>query len=622
MTQPVFHGTLAALFVAHLFAACGSGGQSGRCGNGKVEPGEECDGPDLAQQTCGSLGYQGGTLFCAEDCRFDRSGCTGLCGDGVLDSAEEVCDGTDLGSASCQSEGFHGGVLSCSEDCQAVVTGDCCDHECPASGSGECVGHVLWVCDFRGAGCLEWTATDCTVSAQVCDDSASAPACTFLCAGACTEPGATQCVDETNLATCIDDGQGCQRWVESACADHCGGVPPACFRSGHGTACDDLYSLDGRTFPHIVVGDFNGGIISYPGSCQTGEHPLYLSYTLGALIPGRLLLRVTDHSGPPAWPQISAWTAAGGADFCDFDQRAEIGCVTGDGETTELLLDTHGRSPGDILYIIVSGDASPYPLHDPVIVVEEIDCALPTQATVVSPLAVEDVDPRLNLVFEFLDPPVPTAGTVEIQENGLPLLLYDLGTSPSEVSWSGHRMIVDPVAPLSLGVEVTVVLSLESSICGNPISSSFTFSTASSLPPAGESCADVIPASNHGVTTVGYYEASTLDILNADLVDCRAAYSGDADSVWSFTLDAMATAVQIAITKSVRNRLVAVLVDDCLSSTTSLACATDWELPVFLLSASGLTPGARYYLVVGNAYETATFPDPGFTQFEITQFGP
>jgi len=46
------------------------------CGNGTVEEGEQCDGSDLAGQTCESLGYAGGTLSCNPDCTFDTSGCT------------------------------------------------------------------------------------------------------------------------------------------------------------------------------------------------------------------------------------------------------------------------------------------------------------------------------------------------------------------------------------------------------------------------------------------------------------------------------------------------------------------------------------------------------------------
>jgi hypothetical protein len=47
------------------------------CGNEVIEPGEQCDGTNLAQATCVSLdqGFTGGALACTA-CAFDTSGCT------------------------------------------------------------------------------------------------------------------------------------------------------------------------------------------------------------------------------------------------------------------------------------------------------------------------------------------------------------------------------------------------------------------------------------------------------------------------------------------------------------------------------------------------------------------
>ena len=46
------------------------------CGNGVVDPGEQCDGSDLDGQTCSSQGFAGGgTLSCNNDCTFNISQC-------------------------------------------------------------------------------------------------------------------------------------------------------------------------------------------------------------------------------------------------------------------------------------------------------------------------------------------------------------------------------------------------------------------------------------------------------------------------------------------------------------------------------------------------------------------
>lgn len=47
------------------------------CGNGSVEPTEECDGATLAGESCTSLGFSGGTLGCRTTCEFETKDCTG-----------------------------------------------------------------------------------------------------------------------------------------------------------------------------------------------------------------------------------------------------------------------------------------------------------------------------------------------------------------------------------------------------------------------------------------------------------------------------------------------------------------------------------------------------------------
>jgi hypothetical protein len=46
------------------------------CGNGRLDPGEQCDGTDLFGRDCATLGFTGGTLACRPDCLFDTRHCT------------------------------------------------------------------------------------------------------------------------------------------------------------------------------------------------------------------------------------------------------------------------------------------------------------------------------------------------------------------------------------------------------------------------------------------------------------------------------------------------------------------------------------------------------------------
>lgn len=61
------------------------------CGDGAVGAEEECDGDDLANETCLSRGMLGGgTLQCSDDCMFDVSACS-LGGDQPSDGLWSAC---------------------------------------------------------------------------------------------------------------------------------------------------------------------------------------------------------------------------------------------------------------------------------------------------------------------------------------------------------------------------------------------------------------------------------------------------------------------------------------------------------------------------------------------------
>lgn len=61
------------------------------CGNGFVEPGEQCDASNLNGATCPSQGFPYGALACTSSCTFDTSGCLAVRftdnGDGTVSDA-------------------------------------------------------------------------------------------------------------------------------------------------------------------------------------------------------------------------------------------------------------------------------------------------------------------------------------------------------------------------------------------------------------------------------------------------------------------------------------------------------------------------------------------------------
>jgi cysteine-rich repeat protein len=88
----------------------GSGGSMAAsvlgCGDGVRVEGEACDGADLGDATCESLGYDSGELACGLDCSFDDAACVGneRCGDGLDNDKDGLVDCQDGDcTAACES---------------------------------------------------------------------------------------------------------------------------------------------------------------------------------------------------------------------------------------------------------------------------------------------------------------------------------------------------------------------------------------------------------------------------------------------------------------------------------------------------------------------------------------
>jgi hypothetical protein len=258
-----------------------------------VQPGEECDGEDLAGATCTSLGFLGGTLACDARCRFDVGGCfAALCGNGALEPGESCdpggIDGTlpNFGDATCETLGFPGpGTLTCTADCLAIVTvphcgasvtdpcmrdddceaGDVCAAGCSQCGNGfvdageECDegpsnGSTPNHCrdDCRAPHCGDGIADVAHCAGDpdtVCTTAADCPPDEACIAGEQCDQGSAVCVGGTNAgASCCGEsdcpdgdctGDECERNrddIPGCC--HCGCTAEASACGGPGD-CDD-----------------------------------------------------------------------------------------------------------------------------------------------------------------------------------------------------------------------------------------------------------------------------------------------------------------------------------------------------------------------------------------------
>ena len=230
------------------------------CGNGEIDRGEQCDGANLNEKTCETLGFDGGTLGCTAACLFETSACTAPplpCGNGEIDRGEQ-CDGANLNDKTCADHGFVGGELGCTSTCQFDTTG------CNNCGNGviddgeQCDGANLndKTCADQGftGGELGCTST-CQFDTTGCNN----------CGNGVIDDG-EQC-DGANLndKTCADQG-----FVggELGCTSTCQFDTSGCTNCGN-DVIDDGEECDGIDFGDKTCADFGyaGGELDCTDQC-------------------------------------------------------------------------------------------------------------------------------------------------------------------------------------------------------------------------------------------------------------------------------------------------------------------------------------------------------------------
>lgn len=97
---------------AQTFGAKNAAAAPETCGDGTLQPGEQCDGAELGGQTCEGLGRGGGALACAPTCTFDTSQCGGQQLAVVINELESTDDRIELYNAGDQPIDLTGWILT------------------------------------------------------------------------------------------------------------------------------------------------------------------------------------------------------------------------------------------------------------------------------------------------------------------------------------------------------------------------------------------------------------------------------------------------------------------------------------------------------------------------------
>ena len=577
------------------------------CGDGVREGLEECDGTDLAGQTCADFGHNSGTLSCAANCTFDSSACATieLCGNGVDDDGDTLAD--------CDDDDCAGDAVNCpscgddvvnqdTEDCDgaAEITTSCAD-------LGYSHGTVACneFCTFDVTGCVP--VEDCSVPGDEdgneladCEDPAcaDAPGC-FNCGNGILQQG-EQC-DGTNFGgqTCGDhgfdtgslacDATTCQV-ITTGCADYfCGDG----LLTGT-EACDDGNTVDGDgcSSTCAVEGD----------DCAT---PIVLDVA-------------------PFDTATRSWTFAGTTS--DNSLKFDAGCTYTEGERDEQVVFT-APEPGNYTFALAAQG------WDSVLYVQDGACGVATTdlactdgyATSSSPEVVtvflaagqtvtvmvdgygDDVDDDSNGSYTLTATQASVCGN-HVLEAGETCDLGDTaagdGCDPQcklEFGWQCDANGCSPTVCGNSIVEGTETCDDGNTDAGDGCSAVCTLE--------GDTCADalVIPASARNAATGTWTVQGDTSGMSSDYGSATCGRSaGEKDAVYAFTapLDGQ---YQFEVIDQSFDDMLFVWADGCGAGATEIGCVDGGSTTVTL------TAGQTVYAVVDGYGDTSSNDDGPFT---------
>jgi hypothetical protein len=296
------------------------------CGDNIIEGNEVCDG-QLVTKTCQDLNYYYGSTACTAQCALDLSGCSGRCGDTIVQADQgEDCDGAPP-AFDCTDVGYDFGALAC--------------HACTADSIHSC-SRFGW----RKVGASDFSDQLAGDAGMYALYRASAsrieihePAATTL------HPivGRLVAIDARSGDVLITTGGTVERYHAGAWSS-LGGLPPST------TIVEATIALDGTAFvlaAGCAIGSYTAGawtFVTGPAGCSH----------LAAVAANSYAVVAADGSVRWTWPGCSATSG----DPCECGRAYSVGigasafAIVPLG-TAALAAYSHSNSVNDVFYDIV-----------------------------------------------------------------------------------------------------------------------------------------------------------------------------------------------------------------------------------------------------------------------------
>jgi cysteine-rich repeat protein len=236
----IYNRGLTASEIQSIYAADGAGKCKNTCGNGILEPGEQCDDGNTGNGDC-----------CSSTCQFEPVSTVCRPAAGGCDIAD-TCTGA---SGACPADAKSTGVCRPAADvCDVAESCDGVGNDCPADGfqpaTVECRASA-GVCD---------SAENCTGSGAACPADAKSTAQCRAAAGACDVAESCNGVGNDCPADGFQPATVECRAATSGCdpAEHCTGSGPTCPADAEGCALVFASTRDGNAEIYVMQPDGTG----------------------------------------------------------------------------------------------------------------------------------------------------------------------------------------------------------------------------------------------------------------------------------------------------------------------------------------------------------------------------